>query len=262
MKMRFIAILVVGLFCALGIETVLAQGGVSLTQTTEHYKIMLDIGPLATMLMPDQAQNAKQGEVMVQMQGMPMPEMSMTDQGQPVNHHLEAHIVDLATNQVVTDTLPTISITDGSGMARTLMQVAMMYDVQVGASDTHFGNNVYLPDGSYTIVVTVKSDTATFKDVAVSAAASGTAAGTPTAMAMAETPTTEATTMVMAETPTTEAAASAATPTAPAPTAASTPATLPVTGEASPGNALLWAVAGLVLAGLGLLVYRIARANP
>ena len=67
----------------------IAQGGADRTQRTAHYTITLDIGPLSTMLTPDQAAKATEGEVMVAMPGMPMPTMTMTDQGRPVNRHLE-----------------------------------------------------------------------------------------------------------------------------------------------------------------------------
>src|SRR5512140_2756399 len=43
----------------------IAQGGDERTQRTTHYRITLDIGPLSTMLTPDQAATATEGEVMV-----------------------------------------------------------------------------------------------------------------------------------------------------------------------------------------------------
>src|SRR5579862_6298393 len=121
----------------------LAQN-VKQVQTTQNYKIELDIVPVAVMLTPDQAKTAKAGEVMVQMSGMPMPSMSMTDQGQPVNHHLEVHVFNKATGQVLTNVTPVITITNASGSSRQLGSVTPMYDVAVGQSDYHYGNNVYL----------------------------------------------------------------------------------------------------------------------
>lgn len=140
------------------------------TQTTATYKILLQVGPNAMMLTPDQAKTATSGEVMVQMPGMPMPTMTTTDQGHPVNHHVEAHIHDLSSGAVVTGMpIPTISITDqATGSSRDLANVMAMYDVAVGQSDYHYGRNVYLADGKYTFTVTENGETATFKDMAIS----------------------------------------------------------------------------------------------
>src|SRR5581483_3310076 len=66
-------------------------------QTTAHYALVLSIGPVETMLMPDQTTGARSGEVMAQMPGMPMVTPATTDEGQPVNHHVEVHVRDLAT---------------------------------------------------------------------------------------------------------------------------------------------------------------------
>lgn len=253
MKVRNIIALVTGFFCAMLIGTVWAQGQMPQTQTTAHYKFTLTIGPLATMLMPEQAQGAKEGEVMVQMPGSAMPEMTMTDQGQPVNHHLEVQVIDLATNKVISDTMPTIVITDSASMSRTLSPVAAMYDVQVGQNDLHFGNNVYLAAGTYTIAVTYNNETGTFQNVAVADSGTGTAMpGTPTTMAMDTTPTTEA--MTISATPTTMAMEMT-----PTPAAGSAAPKLPTTGGEPFGTLWLWALSGLLVGGLGLVFYRVSR---
>jgi hypothetical protein len=190
MKSIISSVVIVALALCLFAGSAFAQGG--LTQTTDHYKTELDIGPLATMLMPNQVAGAKSGEAMVQMPGMAMPEMAMTDQGHPVNHHLEFHIYDKASGAVIKDVVPTITITDqASGASRQLAVVVAMYDVAVGDSDFHWGNNVYLADGMYTITAKVGSDTVTFKDVSVSGGTAPTAmqsmtstTGSPTTMPM------------------------------------------------------------------------------
>jgi hypothetical protein len=169
------------------------------TQTSASYKMELDIGPAAMMLTPDQAATATSGEVMVDTSGMSaamnMPGMSMgsggqsmpgmgattsgaampmsmmqmatTDNGMPVNHHIEVHIYDRNTGAAIASPVPTIMITDNStGATRTLTDVMGMYDIQTGTSDLHFGNNVYLQDGDpYTITVTEGPETVTFANV-------------------------------------------------------------------------------------------------
>jgi hypothetical protein len=147
-----------------------APGETEQTQTTAHYKITLTFGGTATMLTAEQAAGAKEGEVMVAQPGMAMPAMPMTDGGQPINHHLEIAVVDKASGAVITDQLPVITLkNDTTGATRTLDPVMAMYDVQVGKADIHFGNNLYLPDGTYTITAVVNGETATFAPLTVGA---------------------------------------------------------------------------------------------
>lgn len=158
-----------------------SAGPPSVTQTTASYRVELDVESPQTMIMPDQAANATSGEVMVMMPGMSMDTMmammSMTDQGQPVNHHVEAHIYDKATGVVISDVMPTISIMNqATNSSRDLQSLMAMYDVTVGTSDLHFGDNVYLPNGIYTITVTIGQENAVFKDVQVTGGASSTTA--------------------------------------------------------------------------------------
>ncbi|MGI8690381.1 MAG: hypothetical protein ACR2M3_17515 [Thermomicrobiales bacterium] len=59
-----------------------------------------------------------------------------------------------------------ITITNAMGMSRALDAMAM-YGVTAGVSDWHFGNNVYLADGAYTISVQVGNEQTVFKSVMV-----------------------------------------------------------------------------------------------
>ncbi|MDQ2809707.1 MAG: hypothetical protein M3Z04_22760 [Chloroflexota bacterium] len=143
-----------------------APGETKQTQTTAQYGITLTFGAAAAMLLPDQAAGAQAGEVQVAMPGMPMPAMSETDQGRPVNHHLEIAIVNKTSGAVITDQMPMITLkNDTTGATRSLEPVMAMYDVQVGKQDTHFGGNLYLPDGTYTVTAVVNGETATFSKV-------------------------------------------------------------------------------------------------
>jgi len=146
----------------------IAQSGDELIQRTAHYRITLDIGPLSTMLTPDQAAKATEGEVMVAMFGMPMPTMTMIDQGRPVNRHLEVVVYDKATGASLGSPMPTITVTDpATGKARTLRGVVGMYDIKKGERDLHFGNNIHLANGTYRVTVSVGGERAVFKKVAV-----------------------------------------------------------------------------------------------
>ena len=144
------------------------------TQTTQSYQLTLTIGPAETMLTPAQAKGATTGEVMQQVSGMPMsdPTMAMTDQGQPVNHHLEVQVADKTTGKILDTPVPTISVQQQpSGQPRQLPSVTGMYGVTAGPADFHFGSNVYLPNGTYTVTVQLGTEKATFQGVAVGASA-------------------------------------------------------------------------------------------
>ncbi len=142
--------------------------------TTNAYRFDLAVNPAETMLMPDMAGTATTGELMVAMPGMPMPPMSMTDQGMPINHHVEVHIFDKATGAVV-KMAPMITLTnEATGATRTLGMgnIMAMYGLDVGQSDFHFGNNMYLPDGTYQVTATLNGETAMFQHVMIKAASS------------------------------------------------------------------------------------------
>ncbi len=159
---------------------------------THTYTVELTIGPAEQMLSPGEAMMAKSGEVMVS--GGPMvlsssmsnsPSMAapastettmmMTpgmDQGMMVNHHLEAHITRNDTGAVVNDVTPTFRVTDKvTGESRDLPQVMGMYGVVTGPTDYHYGQNVWLPDGTYIVTVTIGPDRAVFRDLMVTGGA-------------------------------------------------------------------------------------------
>jgi hypothetical protein len=96
------------------------------------------------------------GEVAVtggSMNGMMSDRM---DQGMAVNHHLEVQVSQAATGSVVMDVTPTIRLTDKlTGTSRDLPQVMGMYGATMGPSDFHYGQNVFLPDGTYSVTVLV-----------------------------------------------------------------------------------------------------------
>lgn len=144
------------------------DGGEARTQVTDHYRIALEIGPLTTMLMPDQASGATEGELMVGMPGIPMRTMDAMNKGQPVNRHLEVHVHDKASGTVLSTPMPMIVLTDQTtGKSRYSATLALMYDIKTGPEDLHFGQNLYLPGGTYTVTVTLGGERATFKDLSL-----------------------------------------------------------------------------------------------
>ena len=129
--------------------------GVEQTTTeTASYRVELWTGPALTQMMS-------------------FPIMSAIDQGQPVNRHLEIHIFSNSGGAMVTTLIPTVNITDQTtGISRELADVQ-----ETGASlgvsfvsacliskhrdvEAHFGDNIYLPNGKYTVTVAVGEETA------------------------------------------------------------------------------------------------------
>ena len=121
--------------------------GVEQTTTlTASYRVELWTGPALRMMM------------------MSFPIMSAVDQGQPVSRHLEVHIFDRTSGAEVTDVIPEVRITDQvTGASRELAGTQ-----ETGASQgvsfvtacliskhrevqPHFGDNIFLPDGKYTV---------------------------------------------------------------------------------------------------------------
>ena len=129
--------------------------GVEQTTTeTASYRVELWTGPALTMMTA-------------------FPIMSTMDQGQPVNRHLEVHIFDKSSGAKVTGMIPAVSITDqATGVSRELAG-AQETGASQGVSfvtacliskhrevEPHFGDNIYLPVGTYTFTVGVGNETA------------------------------------------------------------------------------------------------------
>ena len=127
---------------------------------TAHYRLDLLIGPTEKMFSPAEAaaQHPTTGEVMVSGE-MSMMGMSM-DMGD--TRHLEVHVFTLDKGEIVADAKVAIAVTSTNPKKVEDVSVAKMYGVKEGRSDTHYGNDVSLPPGSYTVVVIVNGEKAEF----------------------------------------------------------------------------------------------------
>ena len=76
--------------------------------------------------------------------------------------HLEVHVYALDSGKVVTEAHVAIAVTDRSSKKVDEVAIAKMYGIKEGIPDTHYGNNVSLPPGTYSIVVTVNGEKAAF----------------------------------------------------------------------------------------------------
>lgn len=105
------------------------------------------------------AKHPTEGEVMVG------GKMTMTTGGMSMemgDTHLEVHVYALADGKVVTNAHVAIAVTDTSSKKVDEVAIAKMYGIKEGIPDTHYGNNVSLPPGTYSIAVTVNGERAAF----------------------------------------------------------------------------------------------------
>ena len=82
---------------------------------------------------------------------MPMSEM----------RHLELHVYAKDAGNTVTNARVTIVLT-GTDKTRRAVPIARMYGVAEGLDDLHYGNNVNLAPGTYTVEATVNGESARF----------------------------------------------------------------------------------------------------
>ncbi|MBI4329309.1 MAG: hypothetical protein HY685_05545 [Chloroflexi bacterium] len=97
--------------------------------------------------------------------------MATMDQGQPVNHHFEVHVFDKTTGAVVRDVVPQVTIADrATGSYRGVPSVMACMTLRHRDIAPHFGDNLFLVDGTYHVTVGVGSETVVIENVAVKAA--------------------------------------------------------------------------------------------
>ena len=169
---RLTGLVIVALIICLATPLMVLAANVVQTQSTATFDVSLVIGPSELLVTPDQASSAMNAEVVSPLPGMPVPQLPTTDQGQTPDHHLEVHLVNKASGKIVTDVTPAIALADvRTGLGRTLSPVLAMYRTSVGPSDWHFGGNIYLPDGTYTVTIQIAGETATFNDLVLTGGA-------------------------------------------------------------------------------------------
>lgn len=97
--------------------------------------------------------------------------MSMTDQGNPVNQHLEIHIYSRGSGAAVLGASPAITIRNlASGETREFRDVRECVPPDDHGAGPHYGDNLHLPDGRYSITVTVGEESVVFEDIVVEGA--------------------------------------------------------------------------------------------
>ncbi len=129
--------------------------------TTANYNLVAEVGALQAMYTPAQAssQHPKTGELMF---GGTMTMPSDTTNISPDWHHLEVHIFDKKTGSVVKTVTPVLKVTNDATGTTQQVPIVVMQGIVEGPSDYHYGNNVDLPKGNYTVTVVIGSETANF----------------------------------------------------------------------------------------------------
>lgn len=129
--------------------------------TTTTYNLVAEIGGLQAMYTPAQAssQHPKTGEVMY---GGTMTMPSDPTSVSPDWHHLEVHIFDKKTGNVVKTANPLLTVKNDATGQTQQVPIVVMQGIVEGPSDYHYGNNVDLPKGAYTVTVVIGSETASF----------------------------------------------------------------------------------------------------
>ena len=165
-------ILLIGLACSTSEPTptpTVSKQGIGQATDTASYKISLEIGPVVSMLTSDEGM-----QVMGAMTGM-----TFLDQGQAVDHHLEVHVFDKSSGARMTDITPTVTITDqATGTSRQFSAnvhpsgevpfVLACMTSKHRETERHFGDNLYLLDGKYTITIGIGNETSVHENIVVS----------------------------------------------------------------------------------------------
>lgn len=149
---------------------------VHMTTTTPRYSLLLAVAPPQDMYTPQEVSQKHptsgeemfSGTMVMPGSGGSMSGMSgmsgMGGTAAPGWHHVEVHVYTRGSNHVVTDAQPTITVRDDASGKQTDLPIVTMQSVTAGASDFHYGNNVYMPaNQAYTVTVKVDADTATFR---------------------------------------------------------------------------------------------------
>jgi hypothetical protein len=152
---------------------------------TKHYRLELDIGRMERMY--TKAEVAKlhptDGEIMVSgtMAGMPSDggnpmalmgdAKSGTTMPMPASpttaadtgwRHLEVHVISMATDKPVQNAKIKITVTNTATKHHEAVPIVVMYDVEEGVADWHYGNNVMLPSGPYHVDVVTNGEKTVF----------------------------------------------------------------------------------------------------
>jgi hypothetical protein len=133
---------------------------------TPHYRVVLQIGPAEAMYTPAEARlrHPDAGEIMLGGRlSTEIGGLGHEPAGGPIpdERHLELHVLSRATGKVVAEAHVTIAIA-GPDKRWNSVPVARMYGIEAGPDDLHYGNNMRLPPGAYSVRASVNGERAGF----------------------------------------------------------------------------------------------------
>lgn len=125
----------------------------SKTEVSGAYKVTLVLGPAEMMSAHGTAGERVMGGKMSTCAMGKSSGMSMG--GAACNYHLEAHVYSTRTGAVVTNARVVMTISSAATHKKMWLPIMTMESARSGRKDFHYGNNVHLEMGRYTVVVTV-----------------------------------------------------------------------------------------------------------
>lgn len=139
----------------------IASDTVSQSRDLDPYRLTFAVGPAQPMYTGVEAETEKpkHGHVTV-FGGRGSIPPGLPAQG---DHHVQLHVYDAVTTEVLDNAEVSSSITDPSG-TETAVPVTTMQNILAGPRDFHYGNNVSMPaPGDYTVTVTVNGKRTVFR---------------------------------------------------------------------------------------------------
>ncbi|HYC14960.1 MAG TPA: hypothetical protein VEC75_11960 [Stellaceae bacterium] len=141
-------------------------GSVEREAMTPHYRIMLQIGPAEAVYTPAEARlhHPGSGEIMLggrMSEGTSGLGREPTGDPMPDARHIELHVISRTTGKIIAEAHVTIVIA-GPDKRWNSLPIARMYGIEVGPDDMHYGNNVRLPPGAYSVRASVNGERAGF----------------------------------------------------------------------------------------------------
>lgn len=134
---------------ALDDQAVVAAAGWTRIATTEDYIVVANVLPGERMFTSAEAkaEHPTEGELIIDGPGHPLG---------PDVRHVEAHIYDRTTGLPLTSVRPVIVVLNRTSGELTEVRSTLMQDVNIGAADIHFGNNVPVSgDSDLSLTVTI-----------------------------------------------------------------------------------------------------------
>jgi len=137
-----------------------AAGAGMMTQQaqTEHYRLVLGVGPAEPMYSKAEAAKTHPPSGMIVTGGQMPKAMSGTAMDA---RHVVVHVYSLPTRKVVTTATCTITVVNRGTGTRMAVPIATMYSAAQGPSSWHYGNNITMPPGAYDIIATANVERAT-----------------------------------------------------------------------------------------------------